>query len=87
MMAAARLKAIFWAVLGNASSWAALAAAVAVKLFVILWTRAAYRAGRAVERAKRAEDAAAAVARAQAAARDYDRSDGGVVARLRRGEF
>ena len=82
-MVAARLKAI----LGNASTWVALAAAVVAKLFVILWTRAAYRAGRAVEQAKRAEDAAAAVARARAAARDYDQSDGGVIARLRRGEF
>jgi hypothetical protein len=67
--------------------YALAAAALVSAVAVALWTRAAYRAGRAAEKAKRAEDAASAVARAQAAARDYDRSDGGTVARLRRGEF
>jgi len=67
--------------------YALAAAAVLSAVFVALWTRAAYRSGRAAEKADRAKDAAAAAARAQAAARYYDRSDGGTAARLRRGEF
>jgi hypothetical protein len=66
--------------------YATVAAAVVAATFVALWTRAAYRAGRAAEVASRAEDAAAARARAQEAARTYDR-DEGAAARLRRGEF
>jgi hypothetical protein len=79
--------AILGAAFGFIRRYALAAATLVAAVFVALWTRAAYRAGRAVEQAKRSEDAATAIARAQAAARDYDRSKGGVVDRLRRGEF
>jgi len=66
--------------------YAKAVAALVAAVLVALWTRAAYRAGRAAELARRAEDAAAARVRAQEAARDYDRGEG-AVSRLRRGEF
>jgi len=74
------------AAFGFIRRYAKAAVALVAAAFVALWTRAAYRAGRAAESARRAEDAAAARARAQEAARDYDRGEG-AVSRLRRGEF